>query len=186
MIKDKHKGCIGELIAISWLLEQGYDVFENVSTHGEADLVAIKNGVITLIDVKGSSDDEGKKKGGQLTPKQKSMNVRCLLVNITTKQCFGFRKYKEERKKNKNLNTINKIFYRMARPKTYKPKAIKTCNYCGNLFWLKNKHKFCSVQCGNKFSEKRRGRVDLVLGCYPVDNKWTTEKYNKYCTRYNA
>jgi hypothetical protein len=40
----KHKGAVGELMASTWLLRQGYEVFRNVSPHGIADMVAWKPG----------------------------------------------------------------------------------------------------------------------------------------------
>lgn len=51
---DKHKGSYAELRAAAWLLDQGYDVFRNVSQHGKIDIVAIKDGVIRCFDVKKS------------------------------------------------------------------------------------------------------------------------------------
>lgn len=48
----KHKGAYGELIACAWLLRNGYEVFRNVSPHGYADIVAVKDGIATFIDVK--------------------------------------------------------------------------------------------------------------------------------------
>lgn len=51
-MRDKHRGATSELIAAAWLLRQGYEVFRNVSQHGEADLVAIKGDEVIQIDVK--------------------------------------------------------------------------------------------------------------------------------------
>lgn len=62
-MKDKHKGAHAELRACAWLLEQGYEVFRNVSSHGKIDLVAIKDGEVRFFDVKfcyrGGSTSEG-------------------------------------------------------------------------------------------------------------------------------
>ena len=52
MLLHKHKGARSELLACAWLLAQGYDVFRNVSQHGRVDIVAIKSGVVTYLDVK--------------------------------------------------------------------------------------------------------------------------------------
>lgn len=38
----KHLGALAETIAVQHLLEQGYEVFRNVSQHGPADIVAWK------------------------------------------------------------------------------------------------------------------------------------------------
>jgi hypothetical protein len=51
-MKKKYRGAHSELIACSWLIAQGYEVFRNVSHHGPADVVAIKNGECFLFDVK--------------------------------------------------------------------------------------------------------------------------------------
>jgi len=50
----KHKGALAELKATVWLLKQGYEVFRNVSQHGEVDLIALdpETKEILLIDVK--------------------------------------------------------------------------------------------------------------------------------------
>jgi hypothetical protein len=54
LIKGKHRGAHAELRAAAWLLEQGYEVFRNVSGHGKIDLVAVKDGEVRFFDVKAS------------------------------------------------------------------------------------------------------------------------------------
>lgn len=55
MIEVKHRGSANEMRACLWLLDQGYEVFRNVSQHGDVDIVALK-GVETLrIDVKAAN-----------------------------------------------------------------------------------------------------------------------------------
>jgi hypothetical protein len=48
----KHRGARAELAACHWLLEQGYEVFRNVSYYGHADVVAFRDGEFLRIDVK--------------------------------------------------------------------------------------------------------------------------------------
>jgi hypothetical protein len=48
----KHKGARSELAACIWLLDQGYEVFRNVSAHGLVDIVIMKDWKTTLIDVR--------------------------------------------------------------------------------------------------------------------------------------
>lgn len=57
MIDKKHKGALAELKVTSWLLEQGYEVFRNVSQHGVVDIISRNpiSGDIDLIDVKTKS-----------------------------------------------------------------------------------------------------------------------------------
>jgi Holliday junction resolvase-like predicted endonuclease len=49
---SKHRGAHSELTACLWLLEQGYEVFRNISQHGIADVVAFRGNEILKIDVK--------------------------------------------------------------------------------------------------------------------------------------
>lgn len=51
-VPKKHKGALNELLACAWLLQEGYEVFRNLSAHGLVDLVAIRDGAIIKIDVK--------------------------------------------------------------------------------------------------------------------------------------
>lgn len=40
-MNKKHLGAFAEIKATAWLLEQGYEVFANVSQHGDVDLIAL-------------------------------------------------------------------------------------------------------------------------------------------------
>ena len=48
----KHRGARSELLACAWLLENGYECFRNVSQHGPVDVIGIRDGVISLFNVK--------------------------------------------------------------------------------------------------------------------------------------
>jgi hypothetical protein len=48
----KLRGGYSELVACTWLLENGYEVFRNVADRGYADLVAYRGGKVIMIDVK--------------------------------------------------------------------------------------------------------------------------------------
>lgn len=50
----KHSGARNELIACAWLLQQGYEVYRNVSQHGDVDIMATKDGEVFRFDVKGA------------------------------------------------------------------------------------------------------------------------------------
>lgn len=52
MIERRHKGALGELRASAWLLELGYQVFRNLSSHGAIDIIGIKHGKVEFFDVK--------------------------------------------------------------------------------------------------------------------------------------
>ncbi len=86
-VQDKIKiGLNSELKAISWLVDQGYEVFRNIAFHGPVDLVVYKDSKVTLVDVKTLILD--KRPDGDflfswkayLTPKQIEMGVRPLFV----------------------------------------------------------------------------------------------------------
>jgi hypothetical protein len=70
---DKHRGCRAELIAALWLLENGYEVFRNVSAHGYVDVIGLKEGVATLFDVKSGSC--------RRSSEQIALDVRILVVD---------------------------------------------------------------------------------------------------------
>jgi len=52
LMDKKHRGSMAELKVCSWLLEQGYEVFKNVSMYGTIDIIAVKDKEIRFIDVK--------------------------------------------------------------------------------------------------------------------------------------
>ncbi len=82
----KHKGATSELIATTWLLKQGYEVFRNVSPHGKIDIIAIHpdTGEILYIDVKTIAEELGNKgwrKGNM------PANIKLLAVDIERNTC---------------------------------------------------------------------------------------------------
>lgn len=82
MIKKKHKGAFSELKASAWLLNQGYEVFRNVSPHGAVDIIAMnpETNEITLIDVKTTNNN-------YILKKESLNNIRYLSVNYDTGEC---------------------------------------------------------------------------------------------------
>tara|TARA_R110000822_G_scaffold10485_6_gene39671 strand:- start:1228 stop:1554 length:327 start_codon:yes stop_codon:yes gene_type:complete len=49
---SSRKGDFAEYYAITWLWDNGYEVFPNAGGSGPVDMVAIKDGEVTLVDVK--------------------------------------------------------------------------------------------------------------------------------------
>jgi len=45
-------GDLSEIKAVAWLWKEGYEVFRNMGCTGKVDLIATKDGIIKLIDVK--------------------------------------------------------------------------------------------------------------------------------------
>lgn len=78
------KGAIAEYKASIWLLEQGYEVYRNVSPAGPVDLIAIKDGQVIEIDVK-TLQITGKHNDfvfslAKLSDKQRARGIRVLWV----------------------------------------------------------------------------------------------------------
>ncbi len=74
-------GAKNEMIATVWLLEQGYDVFRNVSPNGPVDIIAMKDGKTLLFDVKGVSEYKGKASSPRISQHQKDLGVAVLKVS---------------------------------------------------------------------------------------------------------
>lgn len=131
-MERKHNGSHNELVAAVWLLKQGYEVFQNLSTHGAVDLIAMKGGKLTLFDVKKTSR---KIDGGPMEMKLKApqiaMGVKVLCV-FEDDECFII----EE-------------------PKLYAPrKAI--CAECNKNFLAKKPRQIlCSKLCRQRSNKKK-------------------------------
>jgi hypothetical protein len=117
----KHKGARSELIACTWLLKHGYEVFRNISQFGFADLVAVNDNEVLKIDVKTGAGDPG---GIQpaLKPEQITAGVVALYV-------FPGNYCELER----NPRTV------------IERKAI--CQQCGQGFLRKRYKQYCSKKC---------------------------------------
>lgn len=76
------KGDFAEYYAITWLWDNGYEVFPNAGGSGPIDMVAFKDGGITLIDVKTTSP----KISLGRTQEQKNLGVVFLGFNPETRK----------------------------------------------------------------------------------------------------
>lgn len=56
VMNTMRKGALAEIKAIAWLIEQGYEVYRNISPEGPFDLIAIKPKETVYIDVKTVSE----------------------------------------------------------------------------------------------------------------------------------
>ena len=83
------KGDYAEYYAVTWLWEQGYEVFKNCGASGYIDLIAVKDKKVKFIDVKSS-------RSRTKTDKQKKEGVAILVFNSHSKQC-RFVEHKDER-----------------------------------------------------------------------------------------
>jgi len=94
---SSRKGDFAEYYAVTWLWDQGYEVFKNAGCSGPIDMIAMKDGEVTLIDVKtfqARSDGQrvdmvqgiGMTKSADRTAKQKKMGVKLLGFNPETRE----------------------------------------------------------------------------------------------------
>ena len=77
-----HGGMFAELTACAWLLQEGYEVFRNVSPHGPYDIIAIKGDEILRLDVKSTPNVPRR---SRITEKMKALGVVILHVDPTGK-----------------------------------------------------------------------------------------------------
>jgi len=93
-MKIKHTksrvGDLSEFYAVTWLWDQGYEVFLNAGSQGPIDLIAYKDGNATLIDVKTHQKDKRFKgyycNHNSRTEVQKELGVKLLGYNPATRQ----------------------------------------------------------------------------------------------------
>lgn len=93
-------GDFAEYYAVTWLWDQGYEVFKNCGCDGPIDLIArAEDGSILLIDVKTcrqqTNGSETFTKTGQRTLKQIEMGVQILGFDPRYRQCY-FVEHKDE------------------------------------------------------------------------------------------
>ena len=89
------KGDMAEYYAVTWLWDQGYEVFKNCGCSGSIDLIARKDEVTALIDVKTvGTDNEGKVWGRGRTEEQIKLGVVLLIFNSHTRK-INFVEHKE-------------------------------------------------------------------------------------------
>lgn len=87
-------GDFAEYYAVTWLWDQGYEVFKNAGCDGPIDLIARSNdGSIILIDVKtfrkhSDEYDECFRKTGTRTPDQVEIGVQILGFDPRDRQCY--------------------------------------------------------------------------------------------------
>jgi len=90
--KDSSRtGDIAEYYAVTWLWDNGYEVFKNCGCTGQVDLVAIKDNEIFKFDVKSSylrSDKQYRyRKAQSLTRNQKENGIHLLVFNPDKRKC---------------------------------------------------------------------------------------------------
>ena len=90
-IKDiSRKGDFAEYYAVTWLWDNGYEVFQNSGCSGPVDMIAMdKKGNPLFIDVKTACKDAKSpnlRSKNPLNAKQKKLKVKILLFNPDTRE----------------------------------------------------------------------------------------------------
>lgn len=78
LTSPSRRGDIAELYAITWLWDNGYEVFHNTGCTGSVDMVGMKDGVIRLFDVKMKQPNQSIKGRSQA---QKDLGVEFIMFN---------------------------------------------------------------------------------------------------------
>lgn len=84
-LTNSRAGDLAEFYAVTWLWDQGYEVFLNPGSSGVIDMIAWKDGEIKLIDVK-SRGNTKYSRGRQRTPLQKELGVQIVFYNSQTRK----------------------------------------------------------------------------------------------------
>ena len=98
-LSDNRTGDIAEYYAVTWLWDQGFEVFKNCGCDGPIDLIAVdENGKMFYIDVKTKWDETSTTcmaHGKARTPKQVALGVQILLFDRNTRKCI-FQAHRDE------------------------------------------------------------------------------------------
>ena len=84
---------MAEHYAITWLWDEGFEVFHNSGCTGAVDIVAIKDNEVYLFDVKMNSSDKANNAKAR-TALQKELGVQYILFNPKTRK-LRLAKHKE-------------------------------------------------------------------------------------------
>ena len=98
-LSDNRTGDIAEYYAVTWLWDQGFEVFKNCGCDGPIDLIAVDdNGKMFYIDVKTKWDETSTTcmaHGKARTPRQVALGVQILLFDRNTRKCI-FQAHRDE------------------------------------------------------------------------------------------
>lgn len=141
MMDRKHRGARAELLAITFLLKEGYEVFRNVSPYGLIDIVAIKGGVSAHFDVKTAqiTSDGGRRMVARLSLEQVSAGVKCI-----------------------NVYDDDVVVIDWNPQASFKHES-RECSMCGHTFRQTNaRHLFCTSKCRHAYFQSKNGDFSNV------------------------
>ena len=144
MMDQKHIGAHNELLATVWLLKRGYEVFRNISQHGDIDLIALKDGKAIHLDVKAAQYTvDGYPGTVKIKPRQIEAGVKVLMVYPDGECAIDLA------------------------PEPSGQKGHRVCQECATDFkiWTK-RQRFCSPKC-RSVDWMRRKREKLGIRVVP-------------------
>lgn len=160
-VELKHKGCWAEMVACCWLIQNGYDVFKNISQHGLIDIIALRDGKVFKFDVK--SVNEAHTNVPPLSQAQAEMGILALAVYADGRVKFC-EDAEASKPKEKNCLTCKKVFSPGRRNQIFcsdfcqtgKKRVSKVCAKCGAEFIQKSGVQlFCTQDCASFVRNKR-------------------------------
>ncbi len=77
-------GDLAEFYAVTWLWDNGFEVYQNSGSTGPVDIVAIKNGKVWLFDIKSKKSELNW--GFKRTFAQEMLGVQILVFNPRTRK----------------------------------------------------------------------------------------------------
>lgn len=77
-------GDLAEFYAVTWLWDNGFEVYQNAGSTGPVDIVAIKNGKVWLFDIKSKNSELNW--GFKRTFAQEMLGVQILVFNPRTRK----------------------------------------------------------------------------------------------------
>ena len=78
-------GDLAELYTLTWLWDEGYEVFHNAGCTGPVDIIALKDGEVHLFDVKHNNSNRANNASSR-TPLQKKLGVKFIMFNPKTRK----------------------------------------------------------------------------------------------------
>jgi hypothetical protein len=166
--QQKHRGAWAEMVACCWLLQQGYEVFRNVSPHGGTDIVAMKGAEVFKFDVKSRAVFVGEYL--RRTDEQIALGINLLVVCDD-----GTVRILEDAQgplhPPRQCMNCGKAIGKKRRQATYcsnrcqsgiNPLEPRTCAHCGVEFIGRHQAIYCGHWCGNAAAKARRTRKKAV------------------------
>jgi hypothetical protein len=143
------RGLISELVACAWFLAREYDVFRNVSPHGDTDIVVRKDGRTIPVDVKSAKPD------GNISP-HRARQARQIANGVEILYVFRDGRCEWGRDIDPMYGSVGRI--PKSQPELPEPLAA-ICIGCAKSFipfcqMRRGHQRYCSYHCARRTREK--------------------------------